>query len=94
MRGARVRGASAGLRRASEHRQLAHAYCHQQGAPPDTPEPDKTRKARGKAADLEAYQGISSFLQWVRENAGRALLGARDSGHGWQDCTGWRAPMT
>jgi hypothetical protein len=48
------------------------------------PEPDKARKARGKAADFEAYQGIPSFLQWVRENAGPALLDARDSGHGWQ----------
>jgi hypothetical protein len=49
-----------------------------------TPEPKRESKARGKAADFEAYQGYTSFLQWVRENAGPALLGARESGQGWQ----------
>jgi hypothetical protein len=48
-----------------------------------TREPEKG-KARGKAADFEAYQGYPSFLQWVGENARPALLGARDSGQGWQ----------
>ena len=50
-----------------------------------TREPSKEKKARGKAADFEAYQGIPSFLNWVRENAGPALLAARDSGQGWQE---------
>ena len=37
-----------------------------------TPEPNRGSKARGKAADFEAYQGCTSFLQWVRENAAPA----------------------
>jgi hypothetical protein len=49
-----------------------------------TPERGKAKKARGKAADFEAFQGYPSFLQWVRENAGPALLNARDCGQGWQ----------
>jgi hypothetical protein len=48
-----------------------------------TREPEKGM-ARGKAADFEAYQGYPSFLHWVRESARPALLGARDSGQGWQ----------
>jgi Relaxase/Mobilisation nuclease domain len=49
-----------------------------------TPERGKANKAQGKAADFEAFQGYPSFLQWVRENAGTALLNARDGGQGWQ----------
>jgi len=49
-----------------------------------TPERGKTEKARGRAADFEAFQGYPSFLQWVRQNAGPALLGAREGGKGWQ----------
>jgi hypothetical protein len=49
-----------------------------------TSERGKAKKARGKAADFEAFQGYPSFLQWVRESAGTALLNARDGGQGWQ----------
>jgi Large polyvalent protein-associated domain 7/Relaxase/Mobilisation nuclease domain len=49
-----------------------------------TAERDKTKKARGRAADFEAFQGYPSFLQWVRENAGVALLKAQEGGQGWQ----------
>src|SRR5260370_570226 len=42
-----------------------------------TPEPHRESKARGKATDFEADQGYPAFLQWVRENAGSAWLGAR-----------------
>jgi hypothetical protein len=48
------------------------------------PERGKANKAQGKAADFEAFQGYRSFLQWVRENAGPALLGVRSGGQGWQ----------
>jgi hypothetical protein len=48
-----------------------------------TPERGKTKRARGKAADFEAFQGYPSFLQWVRENAAPALLNARGGGRGW-----------
>jgi hypothetical protein len=40
---------------------------------------------RGRAADFEAEQCSQSFLRWVRENAGPALLAARDSRQGWHE---------
>jgi len=54
---------------------------------PHTTEPEQGRgarpKVRGRAADFEAQHGRQSFLRWVRETAGPALLAARDSGQGW-----------
>jgi hypothetical protein len=40
---------------------------------------------RGRAGDFEAHQGASSFLRWIREKAGPALLDARTHGGGWRD---------
>jgi Relaxase/Mobilisation nuclease domain len=53
---------------------------------PHTLDPQQSRenKARGRAADFEARHGGQSFLTWTREQAGAALLAARDSGKGWQ----------
>lgn len=43
------------------------------------------RKTRGRAADFEAMNGGQSFVTWIREQAGAALLVARDSGKGWEE---------
>ncbi len=46
--------------------------------------PGRERRPRGRAADMEAYQGRDSFLRWVRTEAAPALLEAVGSGAGWQ----------
>lgn len=38
-----------------------------------------------RAAELEAHQGEASFLTWVKETAGAALMEARDTATGWQE---------
>ena len=57
-----------------------------------TREPEQGRgrgpKLRGRTSDFEAQHGRASFLRWVREAAGPALLAARDSGRGWPELHG------
>jgi hypothetical protein len=46
---------------------------------------ERGRMGPGRAAQFEAHQGTPSFLAWVREHAGPALLAARESGLGWTE---------
>lgn len=48
-----------------------------------TPGPE--RGPRGRAADMEAYQGRDSFLRWLRAEAAPALLEAVQNGANWQE---------
>ncbi len=43
------------------------------------------RREPGRVRDMEAHAGVSSFLRWIKENAGEALREAADNGRGWQD---------
>lgn len=47
------------------------------------PEQGRARTARDRAAQFEARHGGQSFLAWIQEQAGPALLAARDGGQGW-----------
>lgn len=47
--------------------------------------PGHQRGPRGRAADMEAYQGRDSFLRWVRTEAAPALLEAVQNGTSWQE---------
>ena len=48
------------------------------------PERGHDRAGRDRAAGFEARHGGPSFLAWVRDHAGAALVAARDGGEGWQ----------
>ncbi len=48
--------------------------------------PDRSAGPRnGRAEGMELHGGQQSLIQWVRDEAGPALLKAQDTGQGWQD---------